>query len=125
MSSVSSDLPCRAIAADAFPGIVDDARKAIAEGRELPLPVLTLPSPDPAIEHRFGLTPDRANAVPEHLRTSSMQVEPATPSKCMSYEEAEERVRQANAWIENESKKQPKKDRPSGETCAFEAENNC
>lgn len=87
--------------------IIDEARKALAEGREPPLPLLTLPQevanhPEVLeIQHQFGLTPTSksSSAVPAHLRTSSTQVEPATPPKWMTFAEAEERVKQANkAW---------------------------
>lgn len=116
--------------------IVDEARKALAEGRELPLPLLTIPTPadmagipglpsmpstitgtaqdtnpptprsatatNPALtsEERnrmFGVSPPKA--IPEHLRTSSVQVEPATPPKWMTYAEAEEKIRKANVWM--------------------------
>jgi hypothetical protein len=42
-------------------------------------------------KHRFGVTPQKGEVIPPHLRTSSVQVEPATPPKWMTYEEAEER----------------------------------
>lgn len=86
--------------------IIEDARKAVAEGREPGLPVLSLPAElttaDPStnsnvmqttVAHRFGVTPDKATAIPSHLRTSSIQVEPATPPKWMTYAEAEERFK--------------------------------
>lgn len=133
--------------------MVDEARKALAEGRELPPGLLNLPAPssvaglplpahlssathtvgskdlDPrdgtiepvadvtasALEKEedvqvsndknFGVTPDKA--IPAHLRTSSTQVEPATPPKWMTYAEAEEKVKQANAWVEAKSQSQP------------------
>ena len=104
--------------------MVEDARQALAEGREVPLPAVTLPegltlpglkviapqtglsSPGTAQEvqgsseksphRRFGLTPPKGSAVPAHLRTSSTQVEPATPPKWMTEQQAEERIRLAN-----------------------------
>ena len=115
--------------------IVTDARTALAEGREPPLPVLTLPSD---IETRLtdadlpkrssslhaaeqGITivsppksnvePNSLNALPAHLRTSSTQVEPATPPKWLTYEEAEARVKAANEWIERNGPKKIKKER--------------
>ncbi|WVQ96253.1 hypothetical protein IAU59_003357 [Kwoniella sp. CBS 9459] len=94
--------------------IIEDARKAIAEGREPPLPVLILPreiSGD-AQEHRFGVTPDKASAIPMHLRTSSTQVEPSTPPKWMTMAEAEEKVKAANRWMEEQGRK-GKKERPT------------
>lgn len=95
----------------------------MAEGREPPLPLLTLPSelsnhPEvQEIQHQFGLTPKGKDAVPAHLRTSSTQVEPATPPKWMTYAEAEERVKLANqAWgDEGAPVFKKKKDRPTGE----------
>lgn len=104
--------------------IVDEARKALAEGRELPLPLLTMSAPADlaglpdmptttdtnlptprsnaartSIEQRaFGVSPDRA--IPPHMRTSSTQVEPSTPPKWMTLAEAEERIKKANAWME-------------------------
>jgi hypothetical protein len=132
--------------------IVQEARKAIAEGREMPLPLLSLPNPEsliaavkgevsaeqavqaatlapvPAVSatdaetdeearRRFGVSPDKA--LPVHLHTSSTQVEPSTPPKWMTYAEAEERIKQANAWAEagGELKKANKKERGSGELC--------
>ncbi|KAK8858890.1 hypothetical protein IAR55_003121 [Kwoniella newhampshirensis] len=94
--------------------IIDDARKALAEGREPGLPVLTIPTEitGEAQEHRFGVTPDKAAVVPAHLRTSSTQVEPATPPKWMTYAEAAEKIRAANAWMEEHGKK-GKKERPT------------
>lgn len=110
--------------------IIGEARKALSEGREPPLPLLTLPDeladhPEVReIQHQFGLTPKGSNAVPAHLRTSSTQVEPATPPKWMTYAEAEEKVKQANqAWGSDESGpvqglngqfKKNKKERPTG-----------
>lgn len=120
--------------------IVDEARRALAEGRELPLPLLTIPTPAtmaglptvpgattsetektdtnlPTPRSRpvsdtvqdqvrmFGVSPQ--TAIPAHLRTSSVQVEPSTPPKWMTYAEAEERVRMANkGWME-EGKSRP------------------
>jgi hypothetical protein len=138
--------------------IVEDARKALAEGRDPPLPLLAFPAgiiaeptstskedaapttatpvaviqnvaspvPEEVIgdndnhhQHQFGLSPEKA--VPAHLRTSSTQVEPATPPKWMSYAEAEEKVRMANKWIEENAgtRLAPKKERPSGESSGF------
>ncbi|KIR96928.1 CAMK/CAMKL protein kinase [Cryptococcus deuterogattii 2001/935-1] len=106
--------------------IIEGARKAVVEGREPGLPVLSLPAEltaaDPstndnvsqvAVVHRFGVTPDKATAIPSHLRTSSVQVEPATPPKWMTYEEAEERVQAANAWLEEQQQGRRKKERPT------------
>lgn len=145
--------------------IVQEARKAIAEGREMPLPLLSLPNPEsliaavksglsveqaaaiivpsqsaPALgpssvsssngmgqdandteeneneaRRRFGVSPDKA--IPAHLRTSSTQVEPSTPPKWMTLAEAEERIKNANAWVDvgGEIKRVNKKERPSGE----------
>lgn len=42
----------------------------------------------PVQQHRFGLTPEKAAAIPTHLRTSSTQVEPATPPKWLLDQEA-------------------------------------
>ncbi|WRT68102.1 uncharacterized protein IL334_005077 [Kwoniella shivajii] len=99
-------------------GIIEDARKAIAEGREPPLPVLSLPKEivdnTEVVTHTFGVTPEK-NSIPAHLRTSSVQVEPATPPKWpvqMDLREAEEKVRLANKWLEDQGRK-GKKDRPS------------
>ncbi|OCF43528.1 CAMK/CAMKL protein kinase [Kwoniella heveanensis CBS 569] len=94
--------------------IIEDARKAIAEGREPPLPVLTLPREitGDAQEHRFGVTPDKVSAIPMHLRTSSTQVEPSTPPKWMTMAEAEEKVKAANKWMEEQGRK-GKKERPT------------
>ncbi|WVF68723.1 hypothetical protein IAT40_003495 [Kwoniella sp. CBS 6097] len=94
--------------------IIEDARKAIAEGREPPLPILTLPSEitGDAQEHRFGVTPDKGSAIPMHLRTSSTQVEPSTPPKWMTMAEAEEKVKAANKWMEEQGRK-GKKERPT------------
>ena len=112
---------------------MEDARKALAEGREPPLPALNLPtsialpsSPDTAEtpEHQIGVTPDKASTVPAHLRTCSTQVEPATPPKWMTEQDAKDRIKRANEWMErNEQqqvvgKKAVKKERPSGESTA-------
>ncbi|KAK4689689.1 hypothetical protein P7C73_g420, partial [Tremellales sp. Uapishka_1] len=97
---------------DSTPVIVEQARQALAEGREPPVPLLPLPAdvsakisagtpPTPPPQHRFGVSPERA--IPPHLRTSSVQVEPATPPKWMTYAEAEERIREANQWIQDHS----------------------
>ncbi|WVQ73507.1 hypothetical protein IAR50_003079 [Cryptococcus sp. DSM 104548] len=92
--------------------IIEDARKAVAEGREPGLPVLSLPTEITGEqEHRFGVTPDKPSAIPAHLRTSSVQVEPSTPPQWMTYTEAEEKVRAANAWMGEQGRK--KKERPS------------
>ena len=107
--------------ADLLSGIVEDARKAIAEGRQSPLPIPALPS---AI-HRESRTVQPvyianvsevpASAIPEHLRGMSTQAQPATPPKWMTYAEAEETVKQANEWIdEGGPKGKAKKDRSSG-----------
>lgn len=106
--------------------IIEDARKAVAEGREPGLPVLSLPAEltaaDPStnnnisqvtVVHRFGVTPDKAAAIPSHLRTSSVQVEPATPPKWMTYAEAEEKIQAANAWLEEQQQGRKKKERPT------------
>lgn len=106
--------------------IIEDARKAVAEGREPGLPVLSLPTEltaaDPStnsnaiqttVAHRFGVTPDKATAIPSHLRTSSIQVEPATPPKWMTYAEAEEKIQAANAWLEEQQQGKRKKERPT------------
>lgn len=106
--------------------IIEDARKAVAEGREPGLPILSLPAEltvaDPStnnnvsqvtVVHRFGVTPDKATAIPSHLRTCSVQVEPATPPKWMTYAEAEERVQAANAWLEEQQQGRRKKERPT------------
>ncbi len=109
--------------------MVQEARKAIEEGREPMLPSLASlalpegvvvpdvnilppaedapPSTSEAVEEddearevgkvnprRFGLTPTKSGAIPAHLRTSSIQVEPATPPKWMTDKEAEELARQ-------------------------------
>ncbi|WVQ84397.1 hypothetical protein IAT38_006549 [Cryptococcus sp. DSM 104549] len=94
--------------------IVEEARRALAEGREPGLPVLTLPTEitGDAQEHRFGVTPDKPGVIPVHLRTSSTQVEPSTPPKWMTYAEAEEKVKAANAWMEEQGRR-GKKERPS------------
>lgn len=104
----------------------------MAEGREPPLPLLHLPvemASHPAvqeIQHQFGLTPDTKShpAIPAHLRTSSTQVEPATPPRYMTFAQAEETVRAANQGlgrVSEESGVQPqvygkkvKKERPTG-----------
>ncbi|WVO18574.1 hypothetical protein L204_106293 [Cryptococcus depauperatus] len=93
--------------------IIEDARRAVSEGREPGLPVLTVPTEiaGDSQEHRFGVTPDKSNAIPHHLRTNSLQVEPSTPPKWMTYEEAEEQVKVANKWIEEQGRK--KKERPT------------
>lgn len=114
-----------------YVGMVEDARKAIAEGREPALKSLTLPEglaipglnivppPESASSvstikkdnsevaetdriqaKRFGLTPPKPTAIPSHLRTSSVQVEPATPPKWMTEQEAE----RAKSAIEGEAK---------------------
>lgn len=106
--------------------IIEDARKAVAEGREPGLPVLSLPAElttaDPStsssviqatVVHRFGVTPDKATAIPSHLRTSSVQVEPATPPRWMTYAEAEEKIQAANAWLEEQQQGRRKKERPT------------
>nr|XP_019045252.1 CAMK/CAMKL protein kinase [Kwoniella bestiolae CBS 10118]OCF24182.1 CAMK/CAMKL protein kinase [Kwoniella bestiolae CBS 10118] len=98
--------------------IIEDARKAIAEGREPPLPLLSLPKEvagDEQMKKTFGLTPDKA--IPSHLRTCSTQVEPSTPPKwgnstTMDIKEAEEKVKLANKWLEEQGRK-GKKDRPA------------
>nr|XP_019003885.1 CAMK/CAMKL protein kinase [Kwoniella mangroviensis CBS 8507]OCF67346.1 CAMK/CAMKL protein kinase [Kwoniella mangroviensis CBS 8507] len=102
--------------------IIEDARKAIAEGREPPLPLLTLSGSLTVSDEvqtakkTFGLTPDKA--IPSHLRTSSTQVEPSTPPKWannggpMDIKEAEEKVKMANKWLEEQGRK-GKKDRPT------------
>ncbi|RXK36260.1 CAMK/CAMKL protein kinase [Tremella mesenterica] len=98
--------------------IVDEARKALAEGRELDLPLLSLPQETTTEQvsgknenhgkkgavtfgqpHQFGVSPEKG-AIPAHLRTSSTQVEPATPPKYLTYAEAEAKVRAANEWME-------------------------
>ena len=116
--------------------IIDEARKALSEGREPPLPLLTLPRemadhPEVReIQHQFGLTPkgpDGSSAIPAHLRTSSTQVEPSTPPKWMTFAEAEEKVKEANrAWSNSQASdegaalgqevqfKKNKKERPTG-----------
>lgn len=106
--------------------IIEDARKAVAEGREPGLPILSLPAEltvaDPStnnnvsqvtVVHRFGVTPDKATAIPSHLRTSSVQVEPATPPKWMTYAEAEEKIQAANARLEEQQQGRRKKERPT------------
>ncbi|ORX37068.1 hypothetical protein BD324DRAFT_424119 [Kockovaella imperatae] len=117
--------------------MVEDARKALAEGREPPisLPFLAMPMPtadshlnpnaapttNNAQEHRFGITPDKPDPLPAHLRTCSTQVEPATPPKWMTYEEAEERAKTASGQNDQPMvniaapglKRGPKKERPS------------
>ncbi|WVQ65424.1 uncharacterized protein L199_003600 [Kwoniella botswanensis] len=102
--------------------IIEDARKAIAEGREPPLPLLTLTGAVPVSDEvhttkkTFGLTPDKA--IPSHLRTSSTQVEPSTPPKWattagpMDIKDAEEKIKMANKWLEEQGRK-GKKDRPT------------
>nr|XP_018262002.1 CAMK/CAMKL protein kinase [Kwoniella dejecticola CBS 10117]OBR84160.1 CAMK/CAMKL protein kinase [Kwoniella dejecticola CBS 10117] len=101
--------------------IIEDARKAIAEGREPPLPILALPQElnakeDQELQKHFGLTPDKA--IPSHLRTSSIQVEPSTPSKwattgqTVDVKEAEAKVLAANKWLEEQGKRN-KKERPT------------
>ena len=119
--------------------MVEEARKALAEGREVNLPSIGLPAGaslpklsntkpssrsfealeiDPLFapplptagedlktgnnKRQFGLSPEKALAVPAHLRTSSIQVEPATPPKWMIEEEAEDlahRVTQPQARV--------------------------
>lgn len=98
--------------------IIDEARRALSEGREPPLPLLTIPRemanhPEVReIQHQFGLTPSptskSSSAVPAHLRTSSTQVEPSTPPKWMTFAEAEEKVREANRVWSNPSKTGPR-----------------
>ncbi|WWC88336.1 uncharacterized protein L201_003246 [Kwoniella dendrophila CBS 6074] len=122
--------------------IIEDARKAISEGRELPpLPILSLPIKELSsstanegieVNKKFGLTPDKA--IPSHLRTSSTQVEPSTPPKWATNDsssssminntfkatvttetkikEAEEKVKMANKWLEEQGRK-GKKERPT------------
>jgi len=78
------------------------------------------------IQHQFGLTPNGKIAIPAHLRTSSTQVEPATPPRWMTYAEAEETVKKANEgpWRNSMSEevgpvgfgKKVKKERPTGES---------
>lgn len=101
--------------------VVDDARKALAEGREPPIPIdiITKFGTDAAIEHQFGVTPARASALPEHLRTSSVQVEPATPPKWMTYAEAEAKVKEANEWAKEGQVVKVKKERASGKLGSF------
>ena len=98
---------------------MDEARKALSEGREPPLPVLSLPQEAQEEITRdsqlFGVNNDEVSAIPAHLRTSSTQAEPATPPKWMTYEEAEEKVKQANAWVDgNGPRLKVKKERPTG-----------
>ena len=112
--------------------MVEDARKALAEGREPPMSL-------PFLNMQLAISPtvlaatrsitsgnattvevtEKLDAPPAHMRTSSTQVEPATPPKWISNEEAEETVKQANAWAGVEDKgvvKRPqKKERPTGE----------
>jgi transposase-like protein len=80
------------------------------------------------IQHQFGLTPNTKShpAIPAHLRTSSTQVEPATPPRYMTFAEAEETVRAANQGLGRVSEesglqgqaqvygKKAKKERPTG-----------
>lgn len=128
--------------------MIEEARKALAEGRELSLPSVGLPEgpslpklsntkpsarsfealdtdtmfipPLPTLtseeeknaksQRRFGLSPEKSSAIPAHLRTSSVQVEPATPPKWMVEQEAEERartVKEAQVTFEDESMQQP------------------
>ena len=121
--------------------MVEDARKALAEGREPALPSLALPegltipnvsviSPtsnesqsqvvtgekeetevDEAHQKRFGLTPPKTS-VPVHLRTSSTQVEPATPPKWMTEQQAEERARLAMQAEEEKVQQETKESAP-------------
>jgi hypothetical protein len=134
MSSVSINMKSNP-AYVLIPGMVEDARQALAEGREVPLPAVTLPegltlpglnviAPQTGVSHpetaqevqgsseksphrRFGLTPPKGSAVPAHLRTSSTQVEPATPPKWVTEQEAEERVRLANEATAQKPKQLP------------------
>ena len=110
--------------------MVEDARKALAEGREppMPLPFLNMQLPtspgalaviQPAAEPPVSAEGvEKLDALPAHLRTASTQVEPATPPKWMSYEEAEETVKHANQWAAVEErggiKRAQKKERPAG-----------
>jgi hypothetical protein len=118
--------------------MVEEARKALAEGREIALPSIGMseglslpklsntkpsarsfegfetdalfapPLPSSAAasaeidklaknQRRFGLSPEKASAIPAHLRTSSVQVEPATPPKWMVEQEAEEKAREVKS----------------------------
>lgn len=115
---MSIRVPYQITSANYRSGIVEDARKALLDGREPPLPILHLPTEAEAAkladnpENHSGLAVDKATAIPEHLRTSSTQVEPATPPKWMTYADAEEAVKQANDWVgEDEVKGVPKKER--------------
>jgi hypothetical protein len=113
---------------------VQEARKALAEGRELPLPALNLPalqgmsaataaavvaeaaSAHASPAHAAGII--NGKTIPAHLRTESTQVEAGTPPKWMTYGEAEERVREADAMMEanGEIKRSSgRKERGSGE----------
>ena len=164
--------------AESLSGIVEDARKAIAEGREPPASFLELPTnvplpmtasislsqeamaialasdqitSDPAsaeqstedqgmidqtdkakmsvtvstvsedVKKIFGVTADQ-NPMPAHLRTASTQVEPATPPKWMTEQEAQERVKKALESTElagsapmGAMKRGQKKERPTGQ----------
>jgi hypothetical protein len=141
----------------------DIAQLAVLNGVSLPIlpptamPILSEPTPTQAVgestssgetisphdkpEKQFGVTPKRASVVPPHLRTSSVQVEPATPPKWMVEQAAEEAAAKSNELrVEVESKtsgvteddrrfsrdsmaklggvvvkKGPKKERPTGE----------
>lgn len=85
--------------------IVEDARRAIAEGRDVPLPALGLSLPEAAAVVASVSQPGSSaghaeKTLASHLRTASTQVEPATPPKWMTYAEAEQKVRAANEEFE-------------------------
>ncbi|ORY31808.1 hypothetical protein BCR39DRAFT_80876 [Naematelia encephala] len=106
--------------------LVTDARRAIAEGRDppaLPMDMLTTLPADLSAqlqsstahheepEHRFGVTPDK-KAIPEHLRTSSTQVEPATPPKWLTGDVLPETDK--GDWVgDGKGAVRAKKDRPT------------
>jgi len=104
----------------------------------------TITADDDQPEKQFGVPPKRASAVPVHLRTSSVQVEPATPPKWMVEEEAARQLAaKSNALpgeVENKTggvteedkrlsrdsvtksvvmRKGTKKERPTGESLAL------
>jgi len=123
MLSVSLHFSCPLVPADLSLGIVEDARRALAEGREPILPIPGLPveiTQNPTSPgHRLSLIPGKGtqaeSAVVAHLRAMSTQAEPATPPKWMTYAEAEETVKQANDWIDEDGPKgKTKKERPLG-----------
>lgn len=107
-------------------GIVEDARKALAEGRQPPLPIPGLPSGMPHdplhLEEPISIIDQgqtALTAVPEYMRGSSTEAEPATP-KWMTFSEAEETGEKANELIgPNESKQEVKNEHPPGNSNTY------